>query len=460
MSTLSAEPPAQSVGFISAFKRPAVRILAMSRASSKLAQATVSYGAMVYLAAAGGNQFQVSLVAASTYVSALLFGLQGGTLADSFSKRMAIVAGYVALASLCIFIPLLFGTSVSQLMVIMFLSSALMQIVSPSLKSAISLVSNPEEMATVSASVSIVGSIASALGSSVLAPLLIKSTSINTLLYVAGAIYLLGAIRTYRLPVQEKGMKFVDAMETVDWRPKALSRRSTAEWLIGHRSVGATILVGAIVVSLFEAFNTLIPVYVRDVLKADPTNAVYIFAPAGLGFLIGTLVTPRLIGTIGARKLAVVSAIIMATSMILFGMIGFFAPVIAPFSPLRLFGWLLDIDINDRILAASLIAIPANFGSTAAGASVQIFNNKNEPVVIQEGQENIFTLMLVIALGVFSNFVGTKMTFVGAPLVAVGLVVGLIRYSYRVTDTGPITIRQAIGKLLGRPTPYGDTEES
>jgi len=82
--TLSAEPPVNSVGFISAFKCPAVRILATSRASSKLAQSTVSYGAMVYLAAAGGNQLQVSLVAASTYVSALLFGLQGGTLADFF----------------------------------------------------------------------------------------------------------------------------------------------------------------------------------------------------------------------------------------------------------------------------------------------------------------------------------------------------------------------------------------
>jgi len=465
--TLSAEPPVNSVGFISAFKCPAVRILATSRASSKLAQSTVSYGAMVYLAAAGGNQLQVSLVAASTYVSALLFGLQGGTLADFFSKRMAIVAGYVALASLCIFIPVFFGTSVTQLMVIIFISSALMQVVSPSLKSAISLVSSPQEMATVSALVSIVGSIASALGSSMLAPLLIKTTSINTLLYVAGAIYLIGAVRTYRLPVQEKGMKFIDAMGAMDWRPKALSRRSTAEWLIGHRSVGATNSRRRNRRLTFRGVHHA-DSGLRPGCPQDKSNQQGLYFCTGrLGFLIGTLAAPRLIRTTGARKLAVVAEIVMAVSMILFGLIGIIAPIIAPLSPLRIFGWLLDIDINDRILAARLIAVPANFGSTAAGAAVQIFINKNVSAVnqgstfgTQEVQENIFTLMLVIALGVFSQVAGSRMTFFGAPLVAVGLVVGLIRYSYRVTDTGPITFRQAIDKLLGQTTPYSDPEES
>ena len=175
-SSTSASADQPSAGFLSAFKRPSVRVLAVSRASSKLAGATVSYGSMVYLASAGGSQWQISLVAASTYLSAVLFGLQGGLLADSLSKRLAIVAGFVAQAALCILIPFFFGTGATQFVVIMFFSSALMQIVSPSLKSAIALVATPDEMATVAASISIVGSIGSAIGSSLLAPILIKTT--------------------------------------------------------------------------------------------------------------------------------------------------------------------------------------------------------------------------------------------------------------------------------------------
>lgn len=455
---------APEAGFISAFKRPTIRTLAISRASNKLAQAVVSYGVMVYLATQGGTQLQISIVAASTYLSAVLFGLQGGLLADSLSKRIAIVGGYVSVALLCILMPIVFGTSVPQLLIITFVSSAVMQVVSPSLKAMVAVVATPAELATVSASVSVVGSIASAFGSSAVAPLLISQTSINTLLIIAGLIYLVGAWRTLKLPKAEEGVRFREAIGQVDWRPRALSARNTAEWLRGHRSIGAMILVGVIAVSIYEAFSTLIPVYVRDVLNADPTNAIYIFAPAGIGFLIGTFLTPTLIRKLGTRKLAVTAVTMMSASMILFGLVDAVAPVLAPISPLRLLGWLFSVEINDQVLAASVIAVPANFGSTAAGAAVQTYINAVVPLErqgatfgAQEVQENLFTLMLVLLLGLISTVVGPRVVFISTPIVIVALVLWLIRYSHRLGDT-EITPREAFRELVSddEPDPIRD----
>ncbi|MEZ4499950.1 MAG: hypothetical protein R2839_07675 [Thermomicrobiales bacterium] len=88
--------------FRTALKLPSVSILATSRAASKLATAIVSYGAMVYLAIQGATQLQISLVSASTYAAALAFGIQGGSLSDSLSKRLALATGYLAQAMLCI----------------------------------------------------------------------------------------------------------------------------------------------------------------------------------------------------------------------------------------------------------------------------------------------------------------------------------------------------------------------
>ena len=122
--------------FREALKQKNVRILAASRGASKLAMAVVSYGAMVYLAQEGATQFQISLVAASTYAAALMFGIQGGTLSDTLSKRIALVFGYVIQALLCILIPIFWGTDVARLMLIMFMTSAINQIVTPSIKSA------------------------------------------------------------------------------------------------------------------------------------------------------------------------------------------------------------------------------------------------------------------------------------------------------------------------------------
>jgi MFS family permease len=449
--------PEEKPSFRAALKLPGVSILAASRAASKLAMAVVSYGAMVYLAEEGASQLQISLVAASTYAAALFFGIQGGTLSDSLSKRVALIVGYLAQATLCILIPILWGTDVGMLMLIMFLTSAVNQVVTPSIKSATSLVATPAQLATVSASISVIGSIASAIGSSFLAPILIKYTSIEAVLAVGGIIYIVGALRTYRLPRAESAMSTRGALQAVDWKPRALSLRWNAEWIVKQRGVATILLAGAVVVAMFEAFNTLIPVYVRDVLDADPANAVYIFAPAGIGFLIGTFATPKLISQFGERRLVMFSLGLLSVSMILFGLVEVVAPVLAPFSPLRLLEWLFGADVNDKVLAASLIAVPANFGSTAAGASVQVYVNRVVPLErqgmtfgLEEVQENALTLVAVVTLGVIANIVGPALVFIFTPIVAVGAVLLMLQYSYRETNGFQVSRRDALDMLRDR----------
>lgn len=443
--------PDEKIGFLESLKRPSIRTLTLTRGASRLAGSTVSYGAMVALAANGGSQLQVSLVSASTYLSAVLFGMQGGLLSDSLSKRRAILGGYLFLAALCFVIPVFFGIGVFQLMTIMFLSSAINQVISPSLKAAVALVATPAQLATVAATISLASSIASAAGSSALAPLLIGWTNMTTLLIICSLIYLGGAYIATQLPHSDTSSTFIQAAKQIDWKPVALSRKRTAEWLYNNREVAVVILTGTIVVALFEAFNTLIPVYVRDVLKANPTNAVYIFAPAGLGFLFGTLLTPMLVEKIGARKLAVLTALIMSISLVGFGIIDHIDQFFAPISPLRILGWLFNREISDAVLAAGVIAIPANFGSTASGAAVQQYVNSRVPVERQgamfgigEVQDNLFTLGTVLILGAISSWVGPKSVFIIGPMIAFALVASMIQYSYRLYGGKDLTIRDTV----------------
>lgn len=451
MTESNSSAEAEQPSFRSVLKKPNVRILGASRAASKLAMAVVSYGSMVYLAEEGATQFQVSIVAASSYAAALFFGIQGGTLSDSLSKRIGLIFGYVAQALLCLLVPLFWGTDVGALMFIMFMASAINQIVTPSIKAATALVANPAELATVSATIAVVGSIASAIGSAFLAPVLIKVSGIEAVLVVAGVIYLFGAIRTFRLPAEETALNVREAVQRIDWRPQALSLKWNAQWIVSERGVATMILAGAVVVAMYEAFNTLIPVYVRDVLDADPADAVYIFAPAGVGFLIGTFAAPRLMAWLGERRLAIISLNLMAGSMILFGLVKTVAPVLAPFSPLRLLGWLFGADISDEVLAASLIAVPANFGSTVSGASVQVYINRRVPLVrqgatfgLQEVQENGLTLVAVVGLGGIATIVGAELVFIFTPIVAVGAVLWMIRYSYRTQVDTRLSRREAL----------------
>ena len=349
-----------------------VRILAVSRFMAKTGISVLAYGTMVYLARGGASQFQLSLANGATFLAALIFGFQGGQIADTVPKRLALGAGFAVQAALCFVTPTVLGTGVGELLLVIFVASAIAQVVAPGLKSAVAIVATPAQLATAGALVSVVGSIGSAIGSAFLAPILIKTTGIEMVLYVSGGLFAVGAIRVLALPEQriENGIRGV--VRGVDWKPRALSMSETSRWLVEHREVGSMLLIGAIVVALYQAFNTLLPVFVRDVLDEDPANTVYIFAPAGLGFLVGALYSPRLMHRFGERRVAVVSLGCMAGGMMLFGVLDSVAPLVAIASPLRLLE-LVAITISTTTLAAGVIAIPANFGSTAAGAAIQTF---------------------------------------------------------------------------------------
>ena len=436
------------VSYATVLRTPNVRVLAVSRAMGKMAMATISYGAMVHLARLDASQIQISLVGAASYLAALLFGFQGGTAADSLSKRVAVAGGHGVLALICVLTPTLLGTTVGSLMLLMFLASLLMQIVSPGLKAATALVASPSELATTSALVSVVGSVASGIGSAFLAPILIKTTNIDVVLYAGGFIYAIGAVRALKIPIEE-GRPTWETLREVEWKPRALGLGNTAELIVNNRAVATMIAAGAIVVAMLEAFNTLIPRYVGVVLDEDPANAVFIFAPAGLGLLIGTMAAPRLIRRWGERRLAVASVLIMSASMAALGLVDILAPFLAPFSPLRLLE-LAGVEISNNVLAASLISVPLNFGSTLSGATVMNYINRVVPLVrqgttfgIQSVQVNLMTLVAVLVLGVVATLLGSRIVMIAAPVVTIGVTIWMIRYSYRRIDDTHMGRREA-----------------
>jgi MFS family permease len=214
---------------------------------------------------------------------------------------------------------------------------------------------------------------------------------------------------------------------------------------MAHRPIASMLLVGILCAALFEGINSLLPVYTREVLDEDPANMIYIFAPAGIGYLIGAVGGPRLIHRFGERRLAVYSLVLMITGAFLLGAINAVAPFFAWFSPLRLLEPLFGVELSDQVLAAGMIALPANLGSTAASQSVQVYINRHVPVIEQGGifglqqvQQNAFNLASVFILGIVATITGPQYIFFVAPLVVGSIVLMLVRYSFRHTSEEPI----------------------
>jgi Na+/melibiose symporter-like transporter len=403
---------------------------------------TLSYGIMVFLAAAGANQIEISLANSASFLAALLFGLQGGLLADSRPKRQILMLGFAVQAVLCFVTPFTLGTDVGDLLFVIFITSAITQVVTPGMKSIVAIVATPAEVATTSALINIVGSVGSAVGSAFVAPLLINTSGIEAVLVVAGVLFLLSAVRIYRLPASERrGRKETSKrLRDLNWRPRALSLTYNAEWIMANRPIASMMLVGGLAGALYQGINTLVPIYVREVLHQNPTNSIYIMAPSGVGYLIGAFGSPFFIRWFGERRLAVWSLALMTVGMALLGSIDLVAESLAVLSPLRVVNLISDVQLSDAVLAAGVAAIPANLGSTAASQAVQVYVNRNVPVRtqggifgLQEVQENALNLITVVALGLVATVTGPQYIFLMAPIVVIGLVLGLVRYSIQHT---------------------------
>jgi MFS family permease len=428
--------------------------LIVAKNFSKLGIATLSYGAMVYLASSGASQIQVSFVGAMGYLAALTFGTQGGAIVDSMTKRNAMILGYAAQAALCFAFPTFFGTSVLDLTALAFLVAALATITSPAIKATVAVIATPVAMAMVASMLSLFGSLGTAVGQAFVAPILIKISGIELVMYVSGLILGAGAIWVFLNPSDEvaNGKSTRQVLTSIEWKPRVFDFGGILGWISSNRVVATIVMVGAIVFALAESLGTLIPVYMRDVLDADPALSIYVFAPAGLGYLAGAVASPGLIGKYGERRMGTIALLVCSVGLMLYGMIDLVAPILAPFSPTRLFE-LFGADLTDEMLAAGFIAIPANFGSTAAGASVQNYINRHLPLTRQGGVfgmqkviENILALVAVLGLGAIATVIGSQAVFLIAPVAVVLVVVWLLRYSLRRVGESEST-REAVEDL-------------
>jgi MFS family permease len=431
-----------------------VRALIVSRLTTTLGLTTLAYGAMVYLATIDAPQLTISLIGAMRYLAALLFGIAGGALVDAMSKRTAIVSAHAFEAAICFIVPTILGTSMFGLVILVFLVAILGQVATPAIKATTALVSTVAQVAVVAAIITVAGGIGAAIGSAFLAPLLIEAADLQAVIYAAGVVLALGALAALRLPREPISTSLWQAARQIAWRQSVPSLQRTAEWLAANRGVGAVLLIGAMVMALFESMMIMMPVYVRDVLDTDPTNTVYVLAPGGIGFLVGSVLGPWLMNRRGERGLAVIALMMLSLSFVLFGLIDLVAPILAPFSPLRLAG-LVGIELSPEVQAAGLISVIAALGSTTAIAAVQTYVNRyvllaHQPATfgMQEVLDNGLVLVTILVLGAIANAFGSRIVFIVAPPLVLLGVLWVIRLFFRLTAQEPPETRAIAGELL------------
>jgi MFS family permease len=205
--------------------------------------------------------------------------------------------------------------------------------------------------------------------------------------------------------------------------------------------------------------NSLMPVFVRDVLNANPAHTVYILAPGALGFLAGSMLGPWLMDRRGERAIGIYALGVLSLGVMFFGLIDQVAPVLAPISPLNLLT-LVGIELSPQMRAAGLISILTAFGSTAVLAAVQTYINRHVVQTrqaamfgMQEVIDNAIVLITLLAVGGIATAIGSRLVFLVAPPLLVIFIVWLIRASFRMMTGEAPPARLILDALFDR-TPW------
>ena len=417
-----------------------VQVLLLSRLLSELGMATLSYGAMVHVARIGASQLEVTFLSTAGAIAALIFGLSGGALADSLSKRVALVGAYGMQAVLCIVIPLTLGTDFVSLLLLVFSVRLLTQVVAPAVKAAVYLIASATEIGVAVMLLTMAGGIGSGVGTAVLAPTLIKLFEIRVLLFIVGGIMVLAAIRTLRLPGDRN--EIPRAGEEAKPQAERLTLLSAGSWLLSHPALASIIMSGAIVAILNDVFESLQPIFVRDTLNTDPANSVYVFAPGLIGTILAVVLSPLLIRWPGERWLINIALFSFAGALVLLGLIHYVGPYLAPFSPLHLLAP-FGLNFSQLVLAAGLVGVPVKFGAGAANTAVQAYINRRVPYGEQGSAFGMLTVLqngfgvgASFIFGAAANQFGTPIVFVCAPVLIVALISYLIHRGTRTRPEG------------------------
>jgi MFS family permease len=393
---------------------------------------SVRYAAIVAVVYNGGSAFAAALIGLASLVPSVLFALYGGAIADSLPKRVALAAVYGIDAAICIFFPIVFGTGTGVLFLMVFLVASLTQIASPAEQTLVPLASSEEQLASANSVMGMVSSIGTAFGTAFLAPILLKTTSVNVVFYTAAVLLILAMTRILQVNVSgdvagKKG--FVKPRGNLSKAFRWLTKNPSILTMIGVSAVGG---VG------YAVMSTLAPIYMDEVLNTDPANTVFVLGVAGVGMTASLFVVPLFIRWSSERVVAGIGFIMLAVGLIGLGLINRgwvdFLNVINPVYWLdQLFTWR---DIGDKIALAMFLSFPVGFGMGLTDNSVKTYLNRRVPIPYQGRTfamrnltEGALTIAPLLTVSAIATFVGVSAVLVFSPLIFYFAVITLLRIS-------------------------------
>jgi MFS family permease len=373
-------------------------LLWLAQLISQSAQNAILFTLLVLVTTLTNGSTFTSLLVLSFVVPSVIFGVFSGVLVDLWSKRLLLIYTNVARGLLAIAFLFARGDVSLLILISIFFATASQLFGTTDAVSVPSVVPKDQLIAANSMfSMAVTGS--QLTGMIFLAPIVLPSFGENgpvVLFILATVMFAISVLCAYLMPPFEHDDGAPDRqlptfgelrgaagdyMKTV----RTLAKDPVATLALIHYATGS---------SLVLLFAVLVPRYMQAVLKVGPDKAVTIFAPVGVGAIVGLRALPFIANKLGNNRTVIAGLCGLAICVIAIGSVEPIAHGLKRTEHLNPFGEQRAGGLSILVLLTMAFAGPLGFAYAMVNAPAQTLLHERAPA---EMRGRVFAAQVVLA---------------------------------------------------------------
>ena len=436
-------PPAKR-GFRTVLRNRYFLRLWMAQLISQTIQNAANYGLIILIATRTNTSYLATSFGIVAFaLPAVIFGAPAGVLVDRFERRKTLWVSNILRAALCFAFSISLFVDQKAILpayALSFTIATISQFFAPAEGASIPLLVHPDELINALSLFNITFTIAQALGLIILGPIIllilpvvhigtathgIALQPIDSLFVIVGVLYVVCAVLILSIP--RRRLRVQRPASQGQRRRRSANRQFYSIWhgvvecwhfIRRDKPLMISVLQQVIGGTVVAVVAMIAPGFVQTFFNRPPDQSILVFLPAGLGLVLGSAATPRIVRLLRSTATITIGFVTLSAATVLLTVVHAIAVAAAP-----TLWYSAPVYLVAAILLTFCIGVALDFINVPAQTTMQERSPdwiKGRVLAVQGMLLNAATVPFVPFLGVIADRIGVlPMLDILAALIAV-----------------------------------------
>ena len=428
-------------------------LLWIAQAISQTAQNAIWFGVVVVVEDYTHSTTQLGLAVFSTILPGIVLGIIAGVFVDRMNKKTVLVTTN-ALRAVAVLGYLLFDKALFVVYLVNLVFCSISQFFGPAEAATIPRLVRKDQLISANSLFNLTFTGSQMAGIVLFAPWVLKIFGAQALFFSAAVAYVVSTVLVYLIPPDELPRKPLSALGRRTLIDDFVCEiKEGWEFITSDRATISAMRHLTLIAGLLLVMSMLAPRFVVSVLGIRAEDSVYVFAPAGMGVLAGTLMMGRLVARFGKSRLAIVGLWAIGLSFLAMGMLEWSQSHLLPFFQTTVPILPATVGIVSIMM---VLAVVIGIGAALVMIPSQTILMERAPVpargrifAVQLMLGNLAAVIPLLFLGGIADLLGVNIVIGMLAILIMGLGVVAVRERPLLGELLPVSMEKMPGSAAG-----------